>query len=271
MPLSTYTNALAALDAIPPDDDGGAWELVTSAGLAAASDIEDGKFIVGRIACRVKTRYGEDTLGKFAYAIKLEKSRVAEYRTVCAFWPDHIIDLYRSEYPNVPYTIYREAMRLKRDGQEECSQVEMDFIRQAADEDWSVEDARREIAARAGKPEREWIKVGELLCTAEIMPDGSIRLQPMETPADQLLLELEAGALKVVIHGKTELEHDSERTTIAALRAAGVGFGAVRADSPRETGSHVPVGQDPAPAKRVGKRRSNRQPGSATTLAAAGD
>jgi hypothetical protein len=264
MQLSALDAAFAAVESASPHDDNGTRELLVSIGIAAAADADDGRFIIGRLALLVETRYGMDELGSFAASIKVEKKRVAEYRTVCRFWPHHLIRHYRETYPNVTYTLLRETMRLKVGEQDEAGVREMAFVERASEGDWSTEQAREAIDLMVGKPKPKWMKLGEFVCTVEVMPGGWLKVMPHEMPDDEILANLD-GEIKVVMNAPRDPE------PVKPDVSAGVGFGALPADSPRETGSHVPVGQDPSPAKRVGERGSHRQPGSAASLATAGD
>ena len=44
------------------------------------------QLIIGYLATRVETKYGEDTIGKFAFAIGLAARTVRDYRSVYLFW-----------------------------------------------------------------------------------------------------------------------------------------------------------------------------------------
>jgi len=130
------------------------WEVCVNEGIRAMSDVDSGKWRVGDIAHAITRRYGERTprgeriIDSFAYAINADPERVREYRTVAKFWtPDQ-----REEFLNysiITYTHCRDAMRLKD------IELAKDFLRECADNGWTVTQARMAIASRLGKlPQR---------------------------------------------------------------------------------------------------------------------
>ncbi len=124
-----------------------AWEALVSAGIQAQERKDKSVWMIGDLACLVTTRYGQDAIGDFAKSIKVEVNRVREYRTVCRFWDRKTSA--RAELletcPNLYYSHYREAMRLK----------EMDeaitFLQECSENDWTIEATRLELDKRLGK------------------------------------------------------------------------------------------------------------------------
>lgn len=255
-----FDTALVTFDLVPESE---GWELAVQTGIVAQENADDSYWIIGRLALRVQKRYGEDTIGKFAAAINVPKGSVTEYRGVCDFWPEHIVKHYRSVCPNVPYTIYREATRLKRDGQDECSAVEMTFIEVASAANWSVTDAREAVAALRGKPTPEYKKAGEFFAKATAT-DTQIIFDHTGNLEDELLEAIQRGEVKVVIYGKREKNQwDEQRAadllTVDAVRNLAPRLPTVMAGS---TAAAEPAATPAEPAsqsdKKAPKRKANK-------------
>lgn len=123
------------------------WEELCDEGRAAADDIHNGYWRLGDIARQVNKAYGADAIGEFAKAIGQPKARVREYRRVAAYWDENSErSSFLEEFPQVPFSIYREAMRLKD------KQKAADFIVDAATNEWSVEKAALVVDKELGKP-----------------------------------------------------------------------------------------------------------------------
>ncbi len=122
------------------------WESCVSAGIEAKEMLDEGRWTIGDLACLIVKQYNANMVGNFAKAIKYEAARVKQYRTVSRFWEKSTRVDFLETCPQLTYTHYREAMRLKnlKDAQA--------FLRQCADNDWTVERTRIEIDKRLGKP-----------------------------------------------------------------------------------------------------------------------
>lgn len=140
---------VAAIDSIIAAQDSDPWEALVSAGITASDHLETGRWTIGDLALRVEKKYGSNSIEQWAKSIKVEVARVKEYRTVAGFWHREksaraeILDAARNLY----YSHFREAMRL-----EDMDEAE-GFLRECADNDWTVEAARLELNKRLGKPE----------------------------------------------------------------------------------------------------------------------
>ena len=65
------------------------WEEYISSGLTAREDKDNSQWLLGDLSLGIQKDYGEDSLGKYAYAIGVEKKTLMNYRTISnAFSPE---------------------------------------------------------------------------------------------------------------------------------------------------------------------------------------
>lgn len=163
-----------------------AWEALCDAGRQAAARLDEGRWLLGDLALRVRTRYGEDAVGKFATESGVEAKRVYEYRQVSAFYePD------ARDFPNLAWTHFRDAMRL--------GEGALHFLERASAEGWTVEGARIEAARILGKPVQ-----GKFAFRARIegLDSGVLALAVEDADADKLAAWLKGkGELRVNLSG----------------------------------------------------------------------
>lgn len=145
---AVYDSTIDPVDALEAlaADGADVWESAISAGIEAGASIDSGKWVIGDIACLVEKQYGEDRIGDFAKSINVERDRVVEWRGVCRFFDRPTRTALRASRPNLSYTHFREAKRLKDKAKA------IAFLEEAADNDWNVERARIELRAQTGKP-----------------------------------------------------------------------------------------------------------------------
>lgn len=144
------------------------WEIITDAGIVAAADMDIYRWFIGDLACRIEKKYGENRIGEFAKTIHAPVDRVEEYRTVCRFYKKSA----RAEISGVPYTIWREAMKLMHP---------LDFLRRASALEYTVERARIHIAKVLGKP----------VSTSKLVDQATCRIVGGTPKARQIIFEFD--------------------------------------------------------------------------------
>lgn len=122
------------------------WEQLADAGRRAADDMDRGRFTIGLLALEVEKDYGNDSIGKFAVDIHVEKDRVQDYRGVCAYYEKSIRTGILTECPNLRFSHFKVA---KRFGDLASS---LAFLREANDNAWSCELTRIKAIERLGQP-----------------------------------------------------------------------------------------------------------------------
>lgn len=125
---------------------GDIWEACVSAGIQAKALLNEGRWAIGDLACLIATRYNENAIRNYAHSIKYGVRSVYEYRQVAGYWEMCARAQYLQECPNLDYSHYREAMRLK------SLKAAKAFLYECADQDWTYDKARIELNKRLGKP-----------------------------------------------------------------------------------------------------------------------
>ena len=151
-PLDAIEQAIAESlepnpDADMTNDKPAIWEMIVSTGVDAADKGDYSRWMIGDLAQLAQKKYGEDVIGKFAKEIKVEVKRAEEYRTVCQFWDrkKSARAEIRETCPNIYYSHFREAMRLKN---HDCA---VRLLHKASGRDWSVERTRFFVNRVLGK------------------------------------------------------------------------------------------------------------------------
>jgi hypothetical protein len=109
-----------------------AWEELISEGLEARELRDNSQWKLGDLAAEVETSYGEDTIGKYAYAVGQEKKTLMNYRTIALKFPEDI----RTRYPRVSFSHFAVIANTEKPEA---------WLVKADDESWSVEHLRKEI------------------------------------------------------------------------------------------------------------------------------
>lgn len=125
---------------------GDIWESAVDAALAAADLGDMARWIIGDLALLVGKRYGTNRIDEFARSIGHRKSTVQEYRRVCAYWQKSTRVDFLDECPTIRWSHMRDAMRLKDLKQS------VQFLRECADQNFTVEQAAVDLKKRLGKP-----------------------------------------------------------------------------------------------------------------------
>jgi hypothetical protein len=124
---------------IPNDD----WETLISAGMALAQDMDARRFELGDVGALVETRYGQNSLGKFASEIGMaQKKTLREYVRVARHYPPATRVVFWESGLN--WSHFRAALRAKDDAET--------WLGRAADEGWPVAELARQISAAIGAP-----------------------------------------------------------------------------------------------------------------------
>jgi len=155
------------------------WEAAVSAGIQAQENMDTGRWTIGDLALLVVTKYGDNSVQDFAKSIKVEASRVKEYRTVARFWEKSARADIRESFANISYSHMREAMRLKD------VDAAMKFIEECSLNDYTVEMARIKLNERLGKPMPPR-KVAELICNVQQVQDDTLTLSIRVATGDLL-------------------------------------------------------------------------------------
>ncbi|MCK9370291.1 hypothetical protein M0R04_10325 [Candidatus Dojkabacteria bacterium] len=95
---------------------------------------DDSQWTAGDLALGVEKDYGEDALGKAAYAGGYEKKTLMNYRTIAKRFPSHI----RDKYKKLSWSHFSSVSA------EKIPQPEA-WLEKADDEDWSVETLRKQV------------------------------------------------------------------------------------------------------------------------------
>lgn len=142
---ATYDDAIDVLErAVEAGEN--VWDTAVNLGMVLAQDSDALRYHLGDLACIVPKQYGKDTLGRFAADIGIERTRLQEYRTTCAFWTRGVRRDLLQRLPSVNYSLLRLTATHFTSPKEAVT-----FLEDAADGNWTVEKARLELKARKGE------------------------------------------------------------------------------------------------------------------------
>jgi hypothetical protein len=110
------------------------WEEYVSRGLEARESKDNSQWDLGDLSTTVMSEYGEDTIGKYSYAIGVEKKTLMNYRTVSARFDKQV----RHKYPKLSFSHFATLTAVEKPDA---------WLEKADDEDWSVEHLRKEVTA----------------------------------------------------------------------------------------------------------------------------
>lgn len=152
-----------------PDD----WEALADAGRDLADANDRNRWVLGDLALRVETRYGEDAIGQYASEIKVFERTLRTYRQVSAFYENGT----RVQYPALSWSHYRMAVRLKD------VDAAMALLAEAQDNNWSSRDLTDALNLSLGKP-----PVRRALLIETFTYEGGLFTPTLDDP-DTLLIE----------------------------------------------------------------------------------
>jgi hypothetical protein len=119
------------------------WEDFVSLGLIAREYKDKSQWILGRCALSIETKYGDNTLNKYAKEIGLDVKTLQNYRWVVKIYLTEDSEFKPS--PKLPFKLYETVATMKPDERKE-------FLEQADDNNFSIEKARIERKKKEGKP-----------------------------------------------------------------------------------------------------------------------
>lgn len=134
---------LIAPEVIELDGLGDSWEELVSTGIELAQHMDLHRWAIGDVGCKVESRYGQNSMGKFADEIGIANAQTfRDYTRVARRFEPATRNAFSGSA--ITFTHYRTAMRAKDDAEL--------WLARAADESWSVRELNRQIAAAIGKP-----------------------------------------------------------------------------------------------------------------------
>lgn len=121
------------------------WEELCAIAREAVSATDEGRWIVGDVACELVTSYRHRTLKEFAAEIGLRQSTAYEYRDMAEFYEDSARRKIATEYPNLTYSHLRAARKL---GSIEGALM---ILEEASRQEWSADALSQEIKFLRGE------------------------------------------------------------------------------------------------------------------------
>jgi hypothetical protein len=110
------------------------WEELIVKGMEARSLKDDSQWILGDLSEIVQKNYGEDSIGKYAYGVGVERKTLMNYRTISKRFPIHI----REKYKKLSWSHF-SAVSAEKIQKPEA------WLEKADTEELSVESLRKQI------------------------------------------------------------------------------------------------------------------------------
>lgn len=120
------------------------YEEITDECREVVGRMDVGRWIVGDRALLIEKQYGEHTLDDFARDIGLNKKTVYGYRTVSDFYPEILRRSILNAFPNLTYTYFKDAIRLKD------LEVAIEWLEEVSANGWTADQASYELSDRVG-------------------------------------------------------------------------------------------------------------------------
>jgi len=117
------------------------WEEYISEGMIAREQKDTGQWTLGDLATNLTVEYGENTIGKFGYAIGVERKTLLNYRTVA----ERFEKLVREKYRKLSFSHFATLTG---------TQKPEAWLEKADDEEWSVETLRKQLKEAYPKVEQ---------------------------------------------------------------------------------------------------------------------
>ena len=115
------------------------YEMICDHSRALVGEIDSRRWLVGDDACEVETRYGEHTMQAFARDIGMNKSTVAGWKRVAAFYPNSIRRNLLDAFPNLTYTYFKDALRWND------LDYAVHWLERCSAEGWSADQAAHQL------------------------------------------------------------------------------------------------------------------------------
>lgn len=141
------------------------YQEICEIGRNAALSMDQGRFIIGDLACAVEKSYGASLIDDFAREVNVGKASVKAYRTVCRFYESDTRVAFLEANPRITYTHMRHAMRL------ETVDAAYAFLNEASANGYTTDEAAHHIAELVGKATQS--KVFDGMVTVNFN-DGSV-------------------------------------------------------------------------------------------------
>ncbi len=124
------------IDALPDD-----WEALTSVGREMTEAADRQRWQLGDLGNKVQRVYGKESLKTFAGEINIARHKTLyEYARVARHYEPSM----RMDFPSLSWSHYQAAAR--------AGDQSVEWLAQAADQNWPVAEMARQIAAALGKP-----------------------------------------------------------------------------------------------------------------------
>jgi hypothetical protein len=114
------------------------WEEYLAEGMEARESKDQSQWILGDLASAITVDYGENAIGKYSYAIGVEKKTLMNYRTVAGKFEKGI----REKYRKLSFSHFAVLTATKKPEA---------WLEKADDDEWSVNKLRHEIKEAYGQ------------------------------------------------------------------------------------------------------------------------
>lgn len=108
-------------------------------------EIDSRRWVVGDDALLIETKYGEHTMDDFSRDIGMNKSTVKGWKRVCEFYPEKIRRNLLEGFPNLTYSHFKDALRLK------ILDEALLWLEEVSSEGWGPDKASHELTERIGE------------------------------------------------------------------------------------------------------------------------
>jgi len=109
------------------------WEAYISEGMEAREVKDSSEWLLGDLAGGIEKDYGEDSIGKYAYAIGVVKKTLMGYRTVAQRFSSEV----REKYRKLSFSHFKTVASLEKPEA---------WLEKADDNEWSVEKLSSEVS-----------------------------------------------------------------------------------------------------------------------------
>lgn len=108
------------------------WETLVTQGQEARESRDDSQWVLGDLAQQITVNYGENSIGKYAYAVSMEKKTLMNYRTVAGKFGNET----RQRYKKLSFSHFATVSALEKPEA---------WLEKADNEEISVEMLRKQV------------------------------------------------------------------------------------------------------------------------------
>ncbi len=108
------------------------WRIFIQRGLEVQQETDSVNWKLGDLAIEVETAYGEDSIGKYAREIRVERKTLMNYRTVSRAFSQTV----RNEYPKLTFSHFSVVTSIEK---------REHWLEQTSINGWSVERLRTQV------------------------------------------------------------------------------------------------------------------------------